>query len=399
MSRPARVAQPAEQLTRNEQVRGSIPLPGSIRVLTLRELNRATLARQMLLEPADVPVAAAVERLVGLQAQQASAPYVGLWTRLAAFDRDDLAKAIEGRSVLKATLMRSTLHLVTADDYPWVRRAVHPALAGAADTIATRRGGKGEFDPDEVLSAGRAFFAEEPHSYAELSAMLGELHPDVDVGSMRYTVRTHLPLVQIPTDTRWSYPGQPRFTLADDWLGQPIPVEDQDEGDLERLVRRYLAAFGPASVTDIQTWSGLTKLKEPIGRFKDDLVTYRDEQRRELLDVPDAPLPDADTAAPERFLPEYDNLLLSHQKRTRVVADEHRKRVYLPGLRVSPTFLVDGFVAGTWTVEKAKGAATLVIDPFAKLPKKRGSALVEQGERLVRFVEPAAKAHAVRVAG
>jgi hypothetical protein len=371
-------------------------------VLTLRELNRATLARQMLLEPAaDVTVAGAVERLVGLQAQQASAPYVGLWTRLAAFDRDDLAKAIDDRSVVKATVMRATLHLVTADDYPWVRRALHPALAGAGDTIATRRGGKGGFDPDEVLSAARGFFAEEPHTWAELTAMLKELHPDVDVGSMRYTVRTHLPLVQVPTDTRWSYPGQPRFTLADDWLGEKVRVDDeeQDDGDLERLVRRYLAAFGPASVTDIQTWSGLTKLKEPIGRFKDDLVTYRDEQRRELLDVPDAPLPGEDAPAPERFLPDYDNLLLSHQKRTRVVADEHRKRVYLPGLRVAPTFLVDGFVAGTWTVEKAKGTATLVIDPFAKLPKKSRSALVEHAERLVRFVEPAAKDHAVRVAG
>ena len=353
----------------------------------------------MLLDrPADVTVAEAVEQLVGIQAQQASAPYVGLWTRLAGFDRDDLAKAIDGRSVVKATLMRSTLHLATAADYPWLRRAIQPALTAAADTIATRRGGKGEFDPEEILDAGRRFFAEEPHTYAELSAMLSELHPDVDIGSMRYTVRTHVPLVQVPTDTRWSYPGQPRFTLAEGWLGRPVPIEEQDEGDLQRLVTRYLAAFGPASVTDIQTWSGLAKLKEPIERFKDDLVVYRDEQRRELLDLPDAPLPDGDTTAPERFLPEYDNVLLSHQKRTRIVADEHRKRVYLPGLRVSPTFLVDGFVAGTWKVEKAKGTATLAIDPFAKLPKTSRDALVDQAERLVRFVEPEAKEHGVRVA-
>jgi winged helix DNA-binding protein len=371
------------------------------RVLTLRELNRATLARQMLLEPAggSMTVAAVIERLVGLQAQQASAPYVGVWTRLDGFDRDDLAKAIEDRSVVKATLMRGTLHLVTAADYPWVRRAIQPALTAAADSIAIRRGGKGAFDPDEILAAGRRFFGEEHHTYAELSAMLTDLHPDVDIGSMRYTVRTHVPLVQVPTDTRWSYPGQPRFTLAEDWLGRPVPVEEQADDDLRDLVRRYLAAFGPASVADIQTWSGLPKLKEPIERFKDELVVHRDEQKRELLDLPGAPLPDADEPAPERFLPEYDNVLLSHQKRVRLVADEHRKRVYLPGLRVSPTFLVDGFVAGTWMVEKAKGTATLVIDPFAKLPKASRSRLVDQAEQLVRFVEPKAKEHVVRVAG
>ena len=370
------------------------------RVLTLRELNRATLARQWLLEPAgsSMTAAAVIERLVGLQAQQASAPYVGLWTRLTGFDRDDLAKPIDDRAIVKSTLMRSTLHLVTAADYPWLRRAIQPALTAAADSIATRRGGKGEFDPGEIVEAGRRFFAGEPHTYAELSALLAEMHPNVDIGSMRYTVRTHVPLVQVPTDTRWSYPGQPRFTLAEGWLGQPVPVDEQHDHDVRDLVHRYLAAFGPASVTDIQTWSGLPKLKEQIEPFKGDLVVYRDERRRELLDLPDAPVPDGDEPAPERFLPEYDNVLLSHQKRTRIVADEHRKRVYLPGLRVSPTFLVDGFVAGTWKVEKAKGTATLVLDPFAKLPKASRDALVDHGERLVRFVEPAAKSHAVTLA-
>ena len=370
------------------------------RVLTLRELNRATLARQWLLEPAgsSMTAAAVIERLVGLQAQQASAPYVGLWARLPGFDRDDLAKPIDDRAIVKGTLMRSTLHLVTAADYPWLRRAIQPALTAAADSIATRRGGKGEFDPGEIVEAGRRFFAEEPHTYAELSALLAEMHPNVDIGSMRYTVRTHVPLVQVPTDTRWSYPGQPRFTLAEGWLGQPVPVDEQHDDDLRDLVHRYLAAFGPASVTDIQTWSGLPKLKEQIEPFKGDLVVYRDERRRELLDLPDAPVPDGDEPAPERFLPEYDNVLLSHQKRTRIVADEHRKRVYLPGLRVSPTFLVDGFVAGTWKVEKARGTATLVLDPFAKLPKASRDALVDHGERLVRFVEPAAKSHAVTLA-
>jgi hypothetical protein len=373
------------------------------RVLSLRELNRATLARQMLLERAAVPVPEAVERLVGVQAQAAPGPYVGLWTRLAGFDRDDLAGAITERAVVKATLMRGTLHLVTAEDYPWLRRAVHPALAAAAKDIASRRGGEGAFDVDEILAAGRRFF-EEPHTYAELSAMLGELAPDVDIGSMRYTVRTHVPLVQVPTDTRWTYPGQPRFTLAEPWLGRPVPTasEDPDE-DLRRLLTRYLAAFGPASVTDLQTWSGLGKLKERLNKvdkvdeLAPDLAVFRDENRRELLDLADAPRPDGDTPAPVRFVPEYDNLLLSHQKRARVVADEHRKRVFLPGLRVSRTVLVDGFVAGTWNVEKAKGVATLVVEPFSRPDKPTRAAITEEAERLVRFLEPAAKSHAVDV--
>lgn len=366
-------------------------------VLSLRDLNRATLARQMLLERADAPVPEAVERLVGLQAQAPAGPYVGLWARLAGFDRDDLAGPIAERAVVKATLMRSTLHLATAGDYPWLRRAVHPALAAAAQDIASRRGGEGAFDVDEILAAGRRFF-EEPHTYAELSAMLTERRPGVDVGSMRYTVRTHVPLVQVPTDTRWSYPGQPRFTLAEAWLGRDVPLDggDPDE-DLRRLLTRYLAAFGPATVTDLQTWSGLGKLKDRIAPLRSELAVFRDESRRELLDLPDAPRPGGDAPAPVRFLPEYDNVLLSHQKRTRIVADEHRKRVFLPGLRVSPTVLVDGFVAGTWKVDKAKGAATLVVEPFAKPDRATRAALVEEAEALVRFVDPGAKAHAVDV--
>ncbi|HEY8524187.1 MAG TPA: winged helix DNA-binding domain-containing protein [Acidimicrobiales bacterium] len=364
-------------------------------VLSVRDLNRATLARQMLLERHDLPAPAAIERLVGLQAQAPPGPYIGLWTRLAGFERDDLATPIAERAVVKATLMRSTLHLATAADYPWLRRTLHPAMAGAADDIATRRGGKGAFDVERVVEAGRHFFAE-PHTYAELSAMLAELLPDVDVGSMRYTVRTHVPLVQVPTDTRWSYPGQPRFTVADAWLGQPVSTDGGDpDDDLRRLVTRYLAAFGPATVTDLQTWSGLGKLKDRVAAVAPDLVTFRDENRRQLLDLPDAPRPAGDTPAPVRFLPEYDNVLLSHQKRTRIVADEHRKKVFLPGLRVARTVLVDGFVAGTWTVEKTKRTATLVVEPFSKPDEATAGALEEEAERLVRFVEPEAAAHAV----
>ena len=320
------------------------------RILRLRELNRATLTRQMLLERATLPVPAAIERLVGLQAQLPSAPYVGLWTRLHNFRRDDLARLIEDRVVIKATLMRATLHLFTAEDYSRFRTALQAVMAGAATAIANRRGG--DFDVEKVLKAARRFLGEKPRTFTEISQLLTSLMPDHDVGAMRYTVRTRLPLVQVPISGGWSYPGNPTFTLAESWIGRSISPED----NLRDLVFRYLAAFGPASVTDMQTWLGL-KLKETFEELKRKLQTYRDEGQRELFDLPDLSLPAADISAPVRFLPEYDNLLLSHSNRTRVIADEHRSRVYLPGLRVAATLLVDGFVRGVWRVEEDQNSS------------------------------------------
>jgi hypothetical protein len=362
------------------------------RVLTLRELSRATLARQMLLARAAVPATEAVGRLVGLQAQQPVSPYVSLWTRLADFRRDDLARPIEDRRIVKATLMRATLHLCTADDYLSLRPTLAPVLTGASESIARLR--RADLDIDRLLAAARPYIAEKPRTFAELSTMLAELDPDEDIGAMRYTVRTHLPLVQVPITTGWSYPGNPRFALAEEWLGRPVP----EEGDLRMLVFRYLAAFGPATVTDIQTWSGLAKLREPVEKLKPELVTYRDEKRRELLDVPGGLLLDADTPAPVRFLPDFDNILLSHSDRTRVISEDHRSKVYLAGLRVAATYLVDGFVAGVWRIEKAKPAATLVIEPIDPLDEQTRAALIDEGERLLRFVEAGAKSYEVRFA-
>jgi hypothetical protein len=363
------------------------------RVLSLRDLNRATLARHMLLEREGMPVAAAIERLVGLQAQQALPPYVGLWTRLRDFSREDLASLIEDRTVVKATLMRVTLHLCTADDFVRFRTTLQPALAAASADIARQRGA--DFDRDNLLAAARRFIGERPRTFAEISDMLAKLMPDQDVGAMRYTVRTHIPLVQVPINSGWSYPGKPEFTLAEPWIGRRISAKDS----LRELVFRYLAAFGPASVTDMQTWSGLPNLKEAFEKLRPELKVYRTDGRRELFDLPDSTLPGEDVPAPVRFLPEWDNLLLSHSKRTRVVADEYRSRVYLPGLRVAATILVDGFVRGAWKIEKSKTAATLAIEPFDKLTKKDRTALTEEGERLVRFIEPDLRNHEIRFAG
>ena len=360
------------------------------RILNLRELNRATLARQMLLKRESLPVLAAVERLVGMQAQLAVSPYVGLWTRLRDFKREDLARAIEERKIVKATLMRATLHLCTADDYLRFRTTLQPMLTGARETIVKQRGG--EFDSKQLLAEARRYIGEEPRTFAEISDWVVKLMPGHDVGALRYTVRTNIPLAQTPIGTGWSYPAKPEFTLAESWIGRPIVRED----NLPELVRHYLAAFGPASVTDAQTWLGI-KLKETFEKLRPELKTYRDEGRRELFDLPHLSLPAEAIPAPVRFLPEYDNLLLSHNDRRRVVADEHRSKVYLPGLRVAATILVDGFVRGTWKIEKIKNAATLAIEPLAKLTLPERKVLSEEGERLLRFVEATAKSFSVRI--
>jgi hypothetical protein len=362
------------------------------RVLTLRDLNRATLDRQMLLAQADMPVLDALQRLAGLQAQQPSSPYIALWTRLQGFRRADLAGPIHDRTAVKATTLRATLHLGTAADYLRFRATLQPALTAGWSAIAKRRAAT--FDLSAVLDAATDFIAAQPRTFAAISALLAARWPDQDIGAMRYAVRTHLPLVQTPVTGGWSYPGNPKFALAEAWIGRPVASEDH----LPELILRYLAAFGPAAATDMQTWSGLGKLSDVCAALKPQLQTYRDERRRELYDLPGLPLPDPDRPAPVRFLPEYDSLLLAHHNRTRVVADEHRKRVYLPGLRVAATILVDGFVAGAWTIETVKKRATLVIEPFTPLDKQTQTALIEEGEQLVRFVEPQATGYAVRFA-
>jgi hypothetical protein len=251
---------------------------------------------------------------------------------------------------------------------------------------------KGNFDLDKLLDVARPYIAEEPRSFADITTRLLEAMPGFEAGALRYGVRTHLPLIQVPIRKQWSYPGNPQFTLAESWLGTPIPTEM----DMRTLTLRYLAAFGPARVTDMQTWSGLPKLKENFEALRSELVTYRDEQGVELFDLPSMKLPPAETAAPGRFLPEFDNVLLSHSNRTRIVADAYKSKVYLPGLRVAATVLVDGFVAGVWNVERTKGVATLTVEPFEPLEAANRQALQEEGEALVRFLEADAKSFAVR---
>ncbi|WP_437878474.1 winged helix DNA-binding domain-containing protein [Sorangium sp. So ce513] len=258
---------------------------------------------------------------------------------------------------------------------------------------APRRARADALDIDRLVAEARAYFDEEPRTMDELRDHLAQRHPDGDVRAMALAVRMHLPVVQVPTEAAWGYPGTADFAPAASWLGEPF----REGGGPEALVLRYLASFGPATATDVQAWSGLTRIKDVLQSLRERLCTFRDERGRELFDLPDAPRPPADTAAPVRFLPDYDNLLLAHDDRTRVIADEHRGRITLSAnLRILPTFLVDGFVAGTWTIERKKASATLVIAPFAALSREARDRLAEEGEALLRFVEEDAGAFAVR---
>ncbi|HUE26574.1 MAG TPA: winged helix DNA-binding domain-containing protein [Solirubrobacteraceae bacterium] len=347
-------------------------------ILSRRALNRALLARQMLLERRELPAVDAIEHLVGMQAQEPQAPYIGLWTRLLDFSPNELSDLIASRQAVRGSLMRATLHLVTARDWARLRPLVAPVLergfAGSTFSKAIA-----EVDLDRLLARGRELLAEKPRSRAELGLLLAEHWPDVDRTSLAYAVSYLEPVVQVPPRGLWRRSGQARWTTATEWLGESGPERESPADD---LVLRYLAAFGPASVKDIQAWSGLTRAGELVERVRDRLRVFHHEDGRELLDVADGLLPDPDTPAPARFLPPFDNAILSHADRGRIVAPEHRPFVY--GDRLLRTFLVDGFVAGNWQLE----GDTLHVRPILPLSPADRAALLEEGERLVRFIAP-----------
>jgi hypothetical protein len=350
--------------------------------ITNRQLNRATLARQMLLAREQIPVLRAVERLVAMQAQLARPPFVGLWTRVQDFQREDLLKLIHRRQVVRATMMRCTLHLLSARDYLAMRAPMQPMLGSIMTSVLrTRANG---LRLDELVGAATRFFGEEPRTFEELRDVLSKQFPKVDPRAIGYAVRTHLPLIQVPHEpATWGYPPAADFALAERWLGDPI----EDDASPKALVLRYLAAFGPATAADAQAWSGLRGLGEVFESLRPKLKTFRDERDRELFDLPRAPRPDEDTPAPVRFLPDYDNLVLAHADRSRLIADEHRRIICTANLQILPTFLVDGIVAGTWSIARKRSVATLRVQPFKRLASRDADELIEEGRRLLRFVE------------
>jgi Winged helix DNA-binding domain len=364
--------------------------PAANEVLSRRALNRALLARQMLLARDTVPAVRAVERLVGMQAQAPLAPYVGLWTRLDGLRTDDVAQAITDRALVRIALMRGTIHLVSATDCLNLRPLMQPVLDRALRTGYGRH--LSGLDIEEVAAAGRALVEQRPRTFAEVGEALAERRPDRDRRALTAIVRTRVPLVQLPPRGIWGRSGQAVHTSAEAWLGRPLAPEPSPED----LVLRYLAAYGPASVKDLQTWSGHTRQREVVERLRPRLLSFRDERGAELFDLPDAPRPDPATPAPPRFLPEYDNLLRSHADRTRVLPEDHRRRLATPNDSPRPAFLIDGLVHGTWRISRERGRAVLTVEPYAPLSARDRTALAEEGARLLAFAADGAD-HDVRI--
>lgn len=354
--------------------------------LSPRAINRATLDRQLLLERSDLTVVQAVERLAGMQGQEPKHPYVGLWSRLSWFSDADLTAAIEAREVVRATLFRGTLHLVTAEDYARFRTTLNPVLEAGLKLLGDRAAG---LEPEKVAAAARQLLAVEPLTFTEVRDALQKQFPEVNDRALGFCTRMLVPLVIHPSETRWGWTANARFTPAEQWTGKKL----RRSAVPEELVFRYLEAFGPATPADFQTWSGLPKAKQLFDKL--DLQEFTDENGKPLYDVPEAPRPDADTEAPVRFLPEFDNLLLAHAKRERIIAGEHRQAVFTKNLRVKSTYLVDGLVAGLWTAEKKRGVATLTLTPFGRTLKKTATELEREGTGLLRFLEPDAKTYEV----
>jgi hypothetical protein len=334
-------------------------------------------------------VVSAVRQLVGLQAQIPNPPYIGMWTRLSQFERDDLTQLMETRQIIRAAMMRSTLHLMTREDHQQFRKTLQPALERALRAFFGKRG-QGH-DIDALCAAADLFMAEEARSTGELRECLLKIAPDADGDALAYVVRTHLPMVQVPPGGTWGAGSRASYVTAAAYFGE-APSATRD---LRTLLHRYLAAFGPASIMDFQAWSGFVRLDKELAPLKDELVLYYTEDSRELLDLPDAPLPDANTPAPVRFIPEYDNLLISHADRTRIIAAEDYPKVFLSAGRVLGTILVDGFVNGTWKIKKQKKMAVLEITPFTSLTSDDENALMTEGLQLLQFVEDSASAYEV----
>ncbi|MGI5206983.1 winged helix DNA-binding domain-containing protein [Spirillospora sp. CA-108201] len=358
------------------------------RTLDRRTLNRAALERQLLLERSGMPVLEAVERLVALQAQETNMPYIGLWTRLEGFRRDDLTGLLYDRSAVRSSILRGTQHMASAADFLWMRPLVQESLLRGRQAAF---GGAGRgWDLDGLAAEARRLLAGRVLTRPQLARALAERWPDRDPQALGWSVQALVSVVHPPPSGTWNTGGATPFALAEEWIGRPLAQASPD-----RLIRRYLAAFGPASVKDFQTWSGMRRMDAAFEELRPSLRTYRDEDGTELFDLPDLAPPDADAPAPVRFLPAFDNLILAYADRSRLMTDEHRKAVCVGSL-TKPALLVDGRVHGIWTLrhDRKAGRAELTVEPFAPLPDEE--AVRKEAARLLEFAAAEAD-HVLRI--
>jgi hypothetical protein len=360
-------------------------------LISSRELNRATLERQHLLQRSPMPVVAMVDHLVGLQAQTPHTAYVGLWDRIEGFTPDQLADRIVDHSVVRMALMRGTIHLVTAEDAWGLRPLMQPVLDRVQRSNFDKR--LGGVDRDALVADGRAFVSEQPRTFKALGDHLLERWPDGDRLAMEQTIRTEVALVQVPPRGLWGRSGPIAHTSIEAWLGPP----PQRLPSLDDVVRRYLAAFGPASALDVQAWCGLTRIKEVIERLRPDLVRFRADDGRELYDLPEAPQPGPDVPAPPRFLYDYENILLSYADRSRFVQPGRTRSLTERTQESLSTVILDGVVAGIWAVRRERSTATLVITPFRPLTGTERRDLEEEGAGLLAFAAADAADRDIRI--
>lgn len=351
-----------------------------VKILDRRALNRALLARQHLSRRADLSVPEALERLIALQAQAAQAPYFALWTRLQAFAPQDLSELLEDFSLARGTLMRGTLHIAAAEDFA----AIRPLIQRGLGRFLTEGGVCGRalagLDQAEIIAAARELLRRGPLTTAGLRDALAARWPGRDPQALAMAARIHLPMLQLPPRGLWGRSGQPTLAAMEDRLAAP-----KRGFALADLVRRYLAAFGPASVADAQTWLGLSRLAPTFESLRPLLAVFQGEDGVDLFDLPHAERPPGDAETPLRFLGEFDNVLLAHEDRTRIMSADHKRRLYTPNGILRATVLIDGFTAGRWRIEDGKTASVLHVDLFAKPTKAVATALADEGERLLVF--------------
>jgi winged helix DNA-binding protein len=338
------------------------------RVLTLRELNRALLERQLLLGRRRLAAPGAIERLCALQAQYSLSPYIALWSRVTGFRKEQLTRALEERKIVKSTLFRITLHMTSARDYPYFAAAWLPAAREMTPRLTVEKAAE--------LSRTVSAAASKPVTHEQIESIAAE-----EMGG-RWRVRTLAPLLHVPPSGMWGFHGRPELLVMQAWLGVDLPTREEGA---KHLVRSYLAAFGPATQQDLLRFAGVRVGDLRPGIEQLELRTFRDERGRELLDLPRAPLPDGAVPAPVRFLPKWDSSLLAYAppERTRILPEKIRSTVIKKNGDVLPTVLVDGFVAATWSVDRKRG---LEIEPLRRLTKLERAEIDEEGERLVEFV-------------